>query len=77
MPWELDSEQQQVSLVVAEEDQEVEGWPGWMAEDLLESLESCEAGGGLQLDGGGQLLEWVDAGLQHVAVGLLDGEVEQ
>ena len=48
-----------------------------MAEDLLESLESCEAGGGLQLDGGGQLLEWVDAGLQHVDVGLLDGEVEQ
>ena len=58
--------------------QEVEGWVG---EDLLESLESCEAGGGLQHDegllGGGQLLEWVDCGLQHVAVGLVGGEVEQ
>ena len=73
MPWELE---QQV-LLVEEEDQEVEEWPGWMAEDLMGSLESCEAGGGLQLDGGGQLLEWVDAELQHVAVGLLDGEVEQ
>ena len=57
--------------------QEVVGWLGWVGEDLLESLESCEAGGGLQHDegllGGGQLLEWVDAGLQHVAAGLVDG----
>ena len=61
--------------------QEVEGLSGWMGEDLLESLESCEAGGGLQHDegllGGGPLLEWVDAGLRHVAVGLVGGEVEQ
>ena len=61
--------------------QEVEGCSGWMGEVLMESLESCEAGGGLHLDegllGGGHLLEWVDAGLRHVAVGLVDGEVEQ
>ena len=61
--------------------QEVEGWPDWVGEDLLESLESCEAGGDLQHDegllGGGQLLEWVNCGLGHVAVGLVDGEVEQ
>ena len=63
MAWGLESAEQQVSLVLAGEDQPglAGGWRGWVAADFLESLESCEAGEGLQRDeglaGGEQLLE--------------------
>ena len=63
MAWGLESAEQRVSLVVVGGHQPgwAEGWLGWVAVDLLESLESCGAGGGLLhdegLDGGGQLLE--------------------
>ena len=63
MAWGLESAEQRVSLVVVGGHQPgwAEGWRGWVAADFLESLESCEAGEGLQRDeglaGGEQLLE--------------------